>query len=347
MAENLSAVAGAGDHTERLLSDIGALLLEAQEAVDRVRRVARDLRVFSHANDDELHGPVACHTVLKSAIRMASNEIRHRARLVTEFRDVAPVQANEGRLGQVFLNLIVNAAQAIPDGRAADNEIRIATRQEGSRVIVEIADTGSGMSPEHLSRMFTSFFTTKAAGVGTGLGLMICHRIVKGFGGDITVQSNIGRGTVFKISLPCASPTLVEVKAVVDARTDEASAAVVRRCRILVVDDEPTLCATIARMLESEHDVVKATEAKEALTLIKAGERFDLILSDLMMPDITGCELYATIAEIAPDQARKMIFMTGGAFSEQSAAFLRSLPNRSIDKPFKVAALRKLLNDQM
>ena len=136
---------------------------------------------------------------------MAWNEIRHRAQLVKDYDKVAPVEANESRLGQVFLNLIVNAAQAIGEGHANMNQIRLRARNESARVLVDIEDTGTGIPPEVMSRLFTPFFTTKPPGVGTGLGLSICHRIVTGLGGQITVDSKVGRGTLFRILLPPAT----------------------------------------------------------------------------------------------------------------------------------------------
>src|SRR6185312_9197102 len=119
---------------------------------------------------------------------MAWHEIRHRARLVKSLAEVPPVDANEARLGQVFLNLLVNAAQAIPEGQADKHEVRVATRvDERGKVIVEVGDTGMGIPPENMPRIFDPFFTTKGEG-GTGLGLSISHGAIRSFGGDITVK---------------------------------------------------------------------------------------------------------------------------------------------------------------
>jgi signal transduction histidine kinase len=146
-------------------------LRDALEATERVRLIARDLKVFSHAGDEDRRGAVDIHVVLESSIRMASNEIRHRARLVRDYSEVPFVEGNEARLGQVFLNLIVNAAQAIPEGKAEANVIRIVTRSDGlGRVVVEIHDSGVGIPQAVMSRIFDAFFTTKPVGTGTGLG---------------------------------------------------------------------------------------------------------------------------------------------------------------------------------
>src|SRR5690606_9186204 len=165
-----------------VFDDVHDELKDAREASARIRDIVRDLKIFSHTEEDKT-GPVDIQRVMESTLRMTWNEIRHRARLVRNYGNTPPAQASESRLGQVFMNLVVNAAHAIPEGHAEDNEIRISTFTDptGSGVI-EVADTGSGMPADVLAQIFTSFFTTKAIGVGTGLGLSICEGIVTGFG---------------------------------------------------------------------------------------------------------------------------------------------------------------------
>jgi signal transduction histidine kinase len=321
---------------------VNETLRDAQEAAERVRLIVRDLRIFSHPGDAEKSGPVAIEQVLESSIRMASNEIRHRARLVRDYGQVPPVEANEARLGQVFLNLIVNAAQAIPDGRVADNEIRISTRLgEAGRVITEISDTGIGILPDALLHVFDAFYTTKPAGVGTGLGLAICHRIVTSLGGDISAHSQGGGGTTFRVSLPLAHGAAVQA---IEAGAENPG---VRRGRILAVDDEPMLGTVIQRILGQDHEVIVATSAVRALQLINDGQRFDIILSDLMMPEMTGMDLHAELLRASPDQAQKMIFMTGGTFTEAARSFLDSVPNQTLEKPFRSAMLRQLVQGRI
>jgi signal transduction histidine kinase len=332
---------GSGPWATRL-AKVEVSLRDAQEAAERVRLITRDLKVFSRSGDEEQRGPVEIRPVLESAIRMASNEIRHRARLVKDYGDVPPVEGNESRLGQVFLNLIVNAAQAIPEGRTDSNEIRIATRLgDDGRVVVEIADTGGGIPQDVLARIFDPFFTTKPVGVGTGLGLAICHRIVSGLGGEIKVESHGGKGSVFRTALPQARTA---------AATDSAAAPTAtggRRGQVLVVDDERALCATIERMLAGEHDVVALTAASEALRLIVDGRRFDVILCDLMMPEMTGMDLHAELLRLAPEQAERLVFMTGGAFTQNARAYLDKVPTLVVDKPFKADTLRDLVRRRL
>jgi signal transduction histidine kinase len=323
--------------TSRLV-DLGIPLRDAQEAAERVRLIARDLKVLSRSGDTESRGPVDIRSVLESAIRMASNEIRHRARLTREYADVTPVNGNESRLGQVFLNLIVNAAHAIPEGHAETNEIKFVIRMESpSRVAVEIHDTGEGISADALPHIFDSFFTTRGATTGTGLGLAICRRIIAEHDGEISVQSRVGGGTVFRTFLPAVNQKPAETAAV------QPEVAAGRRGRILAVDDEPMLCIVIQRILGADHDVTIVTSAKEALRRLSSGERYDLILCDLMMPEMTGMDLHARLQQSAPDQAAKIMFMTGGAFTENTQAFLAQVRNESIEKPFKGKALREVV----
>jgi two-component system cell cycle sensor histidine kinase/response regulator CckA len=265
--------------------------------------------------------------------------------VVKEYGPVPQVMANESRLGQVFLNLIVNAAQAIPEGHADANEIRIRTESRDTPpgwVVVEMADTGSGIPPAIRNKVFDPFFTTKPAGIGTGLGLAICHRIITSLGGDITVTSEVGRGTTFRILLPAA----VDVERVA-APPAVPLEALVRRGRILVVDDEKMVATAVLRLLGNDHMVEVLTSAQEALRRICDGERFDVILCDLMMPIMTGAELHSELARAAPDQAACMVFLTAGAFTPRARAFLDEVPNPRLDKPFELATLRALVQERL
>jgi PAS domain S-box-containing protein len=320
--------------TERLIEELS----DAQEAANRVREIVRDLKLFSRS-EEERHGPVDAREVLESALRMAWNEIRHRARLVRSFEDVPPVYGNDARLGQVFLNLLVNAAQAIPDGRAQSNEIRVALRRVGERVLVEIADTGTGMSDEVLREVFTPFFTTKPLGVGTGVGLPVCQRIVSALGGQIAVESKLGVGSTFRVLLPTAQ--MVTSPAPPSQRPPSIRPS--RRGRVLVVDDEPMVALAVRRTLETLHDVSIVNRAQDAIEMLRAGERFDVIFCDVMMPNVTGIDFYKEVGDLAPSELDKIVFLTGGAFASQARQFLETIPNMRVDKPFTPDELRRLV----
>jgi PAS domain S-box-containing protein len=338
----LEAIAGQAVEPDPLIADLKESITSARAGAMRVRQIAGDLRIFSRPNEDEKTA-VDVQRVLDSTLRMAWNEIRHRARLVKEYGPVPPVLANESRLGQVFLNLIVNAAQALTEGRADQNQITVTTSMNpGGLIRVAIADTGVGMSPAVMNRLFTPFFTTKPIGVGTGLGLTICQRLVQSMGGEIRVDSAIGRGTVFHVDLPPMSG-----EASPEPPRARKPIMPVRRGRILVIDDEAVIAHAVGRLLSTEHDVRSLTSAEEGLALIAAGDRFDIIICDLMMPVMTGMDLHRRVSEIAPDQAACMIFLTGGAFTGNAREFLDAVPNLRIDKPFDVDHLRSLVNQRI
>lgn len=315
---------------------------DAREGAERLRTIVRDLKIFSRPEQDQV-GPVSVVDVLESMLRMAWNEIRHRARLEKSFEATPLVDASEARLGQVFLNLVVNAAQSIPEGHAGDNVIKVstATRADG-QVVVEISDSGGGMPPEVIEQLFTPFFTTKPLGVGTGLGLSICHRIVTGFGGTIEVDSEVGRGTTMRLVLPPSRRVAPGTGAAV-----EPTRSAPRRGRILVIDDEPLVLRALTRALEPEHAVTAASSAMEGLSRIATDPPFDVVLTDLMMPEMSGAELFEELRRRDPALSRKVIFLTGGAFTISTRAFLDSVPNPRIEKPFNAQQLRALMSDRL
>jgi signal transduction histidine kinase len=322
------------------LAEVEAPLRDAREAADRVRLIVRDLKIFSRSGDEERTGPVDLKRVLDSSSRMAWNEIRHRARLVKDYAEIPPALGNESRLGQVFLNLIVNAAQAIPEGKTDHNEIRLVTRQKGNTVVVEVHDSGAGIAPDVVPRIFDSFFTTKAAGVGTGLGLAICHRIVTEVGGTIEVQSKEGEGSVFRVTLPIA-PASEEDEPTNRAWVTDSGPR--RRGAILVVDDEPLMHRVVYRMLAPDHDLTSFASVREALECIRGGRSFDVILCDLLMPEMTGMDLHAELLRTAPRMAGRLVFMTGGAFTARAREYLDKVENPRIEKPFDAQHLRLLI----
>lgn len=323
----------------RNVHDIGEMIADARTAADRVRHIVRDLRIFSR-HDEAQVGAVDVRQMLDSTLRMAWNELRHRARLIKDFGDTPRVRGTESRLGQVFLNLVINAAQAIPAGNVEGNTIRIVTRKaDPDRVLIEVIDSGGGMSTETRQHLFTPFFTTKAPGEGTGLGLAIVHRIVTGLGGTIEVESELGRGTTFRILLPIAleepaRPTIASLEA-----------PATRRGRIFVIDDEQLITMAVRRLLSADHDVESANRAADALERLRAGESFDVILCDLMMPQMTGMDLYVELEQLGI--ADRMIFLTGGAFTPAARQFLDRIPNQRVEKPFDGRHLRALIRDRI
>jgi PAS domain S-box-containing protein len=372
--------------------EVSEALAHAREGADRVREVVRGLRAFSRPERaGRTRADLAAE--LDAAVRLAGNELRHRARLDVRVGALPGVAAGGHELGQVFLNLLVNAAHAIPEGRAGENRIEV---EAGTDVAgwarIEVRDTGTGISPEVLPHIFEPFFTTKAQGVGTGLGLAICHGIVSAAGGRIEVESRVGRGSTFRVLLPAApaapdaaeltpdaapseaarapaevprapaapwtpvapaQPPAAPVQASAAPSTPSTFAAPVpaagparpppglgRRLRVLVVDDDPLVARAVTRILASANEVTVASSPADALARITAGQSFDAIVCDLMMPDMSGMDLHDRIAGLAPEVARRMIFVTGGAFSDRAREFLDRSPNPRLEKPFEAAVLR-------
>ncbi len=319
--------------------EILAELDDAELGAQRVSRIVRDLKLLARAQDDR-PGPVDLQRTIESALRVSNHEIRHRARLVTDLKPTPPVHASEPRLAQVIVNLLVNAAQAIPEGHAEGNEIRVATgTDERGRVTFTVSDTGCGMPADVQRKLFTAFFTTKPIGVGTGLGLAISQRIVTSFGGSIAFESEVGRGTRFTVTLtPSAEAVPVQAAPVVA----ESSG---RRARLLVVDDEELLLKLVQRVLARDHDVAATSSAAQALRLLQGGQPFDLILCDLMMPEVSGMTFFEEVRRARPGLQERIVFMTGGAFTEEASTFLESVRNRRIEKPFDSGRLRALVRE--
>jgi signal transduction histidine kinase len=316
-------------------SELPTLVEEAIEGASRIASIVREIQQVSRASPDE-PSIVEVRTVVESVLRLTAHEIKHRARLDTEFEPTPAVQIDRVRLEQVLMNLIVNAIHAIEEGRALENTIRvnIGTSADG-RVEIRIADSGCGIPDPAKPRVFDPFFTTKAPGSGTGLGLAISRAIVTAAGGDITFDSREGKGSVFSVLLPPAHPTRVE-----SARS--AVAAMLSPLRILAIDDEVAILRSLKRLLEPPHEVVMATAASEVMDLVRA-RTFDVVLCDLSMPDMPGAELSDRIVAMVPALASRIVFMTGGAFTPRTRALVERGDRLLLEKPFSYEALQSVL----
>jgi PAS domain S-box-containing protein len=320
-------------------NELTELLEGVLEGANRIRSIVRELRAFSRL---ELRAEVAVDVadVIDSALSILSNELKHRASVVKEYEAVDPVRGDSARLGQVFLNLLTNAAQAIRDGQADTNTIRI-TIQPGPPgfLVVGIHDTGEGIPEQVIGRIFEPFFTTKPVGQGTGLGLAICRRIVSEHAGGISVESHSDVGTTFRVTLP----TMPRDSAAA-TETDAATAGTPGvHANVLVIDDEPAVGRVAERILGGRHSVVVTTSGRIAVARIENGERFDLILCDVMMPAMSGTEVHERIVRLDPEQAERIVFMSGGVFSYETRSYLDRLPNRRLDKPFRAEQLTRLV----
>lgn len=320
------------DEDRAQMRELEKAIADARAGAERVRYIVGDLRSFSRPDRGELTN-IDLRKVLDSAINMSWSEIRHRARLIREYTDTPIVRGSETRLGQVFLNLLVNAAQAIDEGGAANNTIRVVTStDEEGRAKVEIHDSGIGFDEAVATRMWDPFYTTKS-GEGTGLGLAICQSVVTALGGEIEAECDDAKGTVFRVLLPPYDGFL-EPPAPMEARTSTEEAVF---GRILVVDDEPVVATLVRRALEG-HDVYIMTSGRDAVEMCKELD-FDVIVCDLLMPDLTGMDLYDELVLLDRAFSERLVFMTAGAFTPKARKFLSRVKNPVIEKPFDLEGL--------
>jgi CheY-like chemotaxis protein len=181
-------------------------------------------------------------------------------------------------------------------------------------------------------------------GEGTGLGLSICHSIVSALGGELSVESELGHGSTFRVTLPAAPDDVAPVPERAGRGAGPAAAqSPTRRARILAIDDDPHIGNAVRETLAREHDVVAVTSAAEALRRLEGGEDFDLILCDLMMPMMTGIDLHEILRRARPELAARMVFLTGGAFTARARTFLSEVPNPRLEKPFDPKSLRSFI----
>jgi signal transduction histidine kinase/CheY-like chemotaxis protein len=314
------------------------LVRESLDGAERVKRIVRDLQTFARAREDGLE-VLDLHEVIESSISVAWNAIRHRAELRRDFGSVPRVRANRARLGQAVLNLLLNAAQAVPETAADGQHIRVRTATDGAgNAVVEIADTGPGIPEAIRHRVFEPFFTTKPVGQGTGLGLSICHSVVSAIGGRIDIDSAPAGGCLVRMTVPGVAEAVAGV-------SPAAPGGGPPRRRILLVEDEAPIRRAMRRLLEPTHQLVAVESGERALEEVLGGADYDVILCDLMMPRMSGMELYSRLEAAAPALTRRMIFFTGGAFSQGARDFLRTCGRPVLDKPIDTAALARAIAD--
>ncbi|HSZ82260.1 MAG TPA: ATP-binding protein [Polyangia bacterium] len=333
-----TVVAGLG--LPDVLFEATAILQESKEGMARIHRIVRDLGSFSHVDDDGAT-TLDVNAAVESALTMLRNEIKYRARIERDLRSTQAVRANHARLGQVFLNIILNAAQALDETAAKRNVVRVRSFDEGEFVVIEVEDNGPGIPSEVVPRIFDSFFTTKPRGIGTGLGLPISLGIIRTLGGQLTVDSRPGEGATFRVRLPAvaAVPSTVTPPSDVTPPPREY----VKR-RVLAVDDEPLLLKAYRRMLSDIHAVDTALGGVEALrALERDAAAYDIILCDLQMPEVSGMGLHEQVRARWPALAERFVFVTGGAFSPDAKRFLEESTCAVIQKPFRVEDLLALV----
>ncbi len=310
----------------------------AHEGILRIKDIARSLGTFSRVESAELT-PVNIRSCIEHAALMAFNEIKYRARFVKDFGPVPEVLATDGKLAQVFLNLLINAAHSIDEGRVEENEIRARTFANGDSVCAEVIDTGRGIAAEHRGKVFQPFFTTKDVGVGTGLGLSICKKIIGDFKGELSFTSEVGKGTRFLVRLPRIPEGWKKEEG---KKRESTPAKTPDRGRILVIDDEEGIREIFMRLLKGEYEVVTAESGAVGLAILEKDRGFDGIFCDLMMPKMSGMELHAQLSQLDSNLAERIVFMSGGAFTPKASSYVEEVGNRCVEKPFEAEVLEKM-----
>lgn len=332
--------------SERLESDeeASSALRDAETAVERIRRIVADLKLHARDDSDESEEAVNLRDVVEAALNLARNELAHRAEVVVTHDDPPMVLGSERRLVQVLLNVLVNAAQALPPGAASEHRVAVKTGADfDGRAFLCVSDTGPGIPQEIIDKVTQPFFTTKPPGVGTGLGLSVCVGIVRQLGGSFLIESPPGQGAKITITLPAAPQQVAAKSAEMTAVRIEP-----RPGRILIIDDEPLVRRALRRLLR-EHDVVEAPSGSAGLEILADDERFDVILCDVMMPDVTGIDLYERLRDERPELGERLVFMTGGAFDGQVGDLMRAVVGETpvVQKPFQSEQLRRVLAERL
>jgi two-component system NtrC family sensor kinase len=254
------------------------------------------------------------------------------------------VWADPDQIQQVMFNVIKNAEQSMLDAHGG-GKLTVVTRGTDNGVRVSIYDDGPGIPPEIARRIFDPFFTTKEAGEGTGLGLTICYSIIDEHGGRIWTENRLpslerpdGGGAVFHIDLPVGAEDASG--APIASPEGAARTAVATGRRVLVVDDEWSIRALLHDILRlDQHEVALASSGIEAADLVDR-EHFDIILTDMKMPGMDGAAFYRHVQERDPEQAQRIVFITGDTVSPDTRAFLQGVSNPVLSKPFKIGPLR-------
>ncbi len=337
------------------LDDVAAVLptgrfAEVREMIDdavsgahRIEKIVTGVRSFSRVGDSH---PVRVQvdTAVEAALAIADHQVRLKAGLDVRVDPDAAVRIDETQFVQVLVNLLVNAAQALPEGHAREHRITLDGQVAGDEVRLRVSDTGPGIPRDIRERIFDPFFTTKPVGKGTGLGLSICHSIITHAGGRLELEE-VSSGASFLVTLPFAATTKgragqSEAEALEATAPDD-------RPRLLVVDDEPHLLSMLERGLRRQFRVEVVLSGRAAIRSILDGEAFDLILCDVMMPDISGFEVLAEIERKRPELLPRVLFATGGTLDPGARGRLESRGIPILRKPFDMPRLRRLLASRL
>jgi len=331
---------------DRITPTMIGRLQTAIEGLARVEQIVGDMRTFSRQEREQVV-PVSVDAAVRSALDMVHYELKSRAQVVQDFEPELPhALATESRLVQVMVNLLVNALQAFPDVDPSRNTVRVVARMgRARRLVIEVSDNGPGIAAADLPQIFTPFFTTRASGGGTGLGLSMSRSIIVRLQGEIRVVSELGVGTRFTILLPAATEGDDQRRPATSPAEPPASSDPKRVGRLLVIDDEPAILSLVQELLK-DHQVTVASSGQEGIDHLRQTD-YDLVLCDLMMPDLSGIEVYGQAVQLSPGLSDKFLFVTGGGLHPSTQEFLEQREQTWVKKPFRAAELIALVNSRL
>ncbi|NOZ87700.1 MAG: response regulator, partial [Deltaproteobacteria bacterium] len=324
----------------KVLYEIPEIIAECKEAGARIQATTEEMRNFTRKSEDTGILVDVCE-LLESSMALVKTQIKFKARINKELpKGLTRIVAHKAELGQAFFNILLNAGQAIEGGKEEENWIRVSAEQVGDLIKVEIANTGEPIPKENIGKLFDPFFTTKGERQGTGLGLSICYDTVRKHGGKIEVSSGEDIETVFRIWIPL--DTGIKLDAGNEAEDDEQD---LERPKLLLIDDEILILKSYSRLLSPKFEIETVGSGEAAIEVLESpvGAVFDLILCDLMMPGVTGIDVYERIRQKSKKKAGRFIFLTGGTFTPDATRFLRDSGVPTISKPVKAQRLISLL----
>lgn len=326
----------------------GAQLLgEMLGAVSSIANIVRDLRIFARSDSGREEAQLLdANEVIDQALRLAGREINVVARIERDYsRDLPRILVPHGRLTQVLVNVLVNAAQAIREIERPAHRVRLSTRADGEYVAISISDSGPGIPPNTLDHIFDPFFTTKRAGYGTGLGLSISRSIMYDLGGDLIVESVHGSGATFILLLPIPDYASVRSAYMRQRGSSAVRARPAPKRTVLIVDDDERVLSAYARALGRACDVLMASDGREAIDLLSSGSSPDAIVTELALPEVDGKGLLEWLARERPELAERTIFVSAETTQQQYDSFIGKLNNRVLTKPVTAGALLSALNE--
>jgi CheY-like chemotaxis protein/two-component sensor histidine kinase len=326
-------------HTVEPFSVAAALrsLERLKTGAERIAAVMRCASMFASADLSAIE-TIDVHEVLESSIQVASNEIRHGAHLVRAYGDVPHVRGNAAKLGQVFLNLILNAVHAIRDDGGADHVIRIGTQRDAGHTVITVSDTATVLDPACLARLFAPAVPNDPAVARLHFVLAVSREVIEEMGGRLEVDDSAPHGVTFRVVLPGSTRTSFpapQPKPPVRVEPD--------RPTVLIVDDEPLVCDLFAAMLSDSYEVAAFTSARAALASCLERD-YGVILCDVMMPELNGMDLFDRVTAERPELRERFVFITGGAFTEHARLFLRQTSRPVVRKPCTRQELRDVVS---